>query len=116
MFVEERNQAHDKKTPRSILLVVLVVLDGMKLVAKSGSQHAGCIQPAIMYHGILPACATATAHTFAFEFDLVMDVMAIFNNKQAEVSTGEKTHDTTVYKVCKHVAWSKHAVKLWQYV
>ena len=31
-----------------------------------------------------------------------------FSNKQAEVSTGEKTCDTTVYKVWKHVAWSKH--------
>ena len=62
---------------------------------------------------ILPACTTATAHTFAFEFDLVMDLMAIFSNKQAEVSTGENTYDTTVYKLWKHVAWSKHAVKSW---
>ena len=65
---------------------------------------------------ILPACTTATAHTFAFEFDLVMDLMAIFSNKQAQVSTREKTYDTTVYKVWKHVAWSKHAVKSWLYV
>ena len=27
--------------------------------------------------GKLPACTAATAHTFAFEFDLVMDLMAI---------------------------------------
>ena len=47
----------------------------------------------------LPACTTATAHIFAFEFDLVMDLMAIFNNKHTEVSTGEKTYDMTVYKV-----------------
>ena len=65
---------------------------------------------------ILPACTTATAHTFAFEFDLVMDLMAIFSNKQAEVSTGEKTYDTTVYIVWEHIAWSKHAVKSWLYV
>ena len=39
-----------------------------------------------------------------------------FSNKQAEVSTGEKTYDTTVYKVRKHIAWSKHAVKSWLYV
>ena len=65
---------------------------------------------------ILPACTTATAHTVAFEFDLVVDLMAIFSNKQAEVSTGEKTCDTTVYKVWKHVAWPKHAVKSWLYV
>ena len=38
-----------------------------------------------------PSSTTATAHTFAFEFDLVMNLMAIFSNKQAEVSTGEKT-------------------------
>ena len=55
---------------------------------------------------------SATAHTFAFEFDLVMDVMAIFSKKQAEVSTGEKTFDTTVYKVWKHVASLKHVMKL----
>ena len=48
---------------------------------------------------VLPVCTTATAHTFPFEFDLVMDFMAIFSNKQAEVSTKEKTNDTTVYKV-----------------
>ena len=65
---------------------------------------------------ILPPCTTATAHTLAFEFDLVMDFMAIFSSKQAEVSTGVKTYDTTVYKGWKHVAWSKHVVKLWQYV
>ena len=65
---------------------------------------------------ILLACTTAKVHTFAFEFDLVMDLMAIFSNKQAEVSTGEKPYDTTVYKVWKHVAWSKHAVKSWLYV
>ena len=65
---------------------------------------------------ILPACTTATAHTFAFEFDLVMDVMAILNNKQTELSTGEKTYDMTVYKVWKRAAWSKHAVKSWLYV
>ena len=53
---------------------------------------------------------------FAFEFDLVRDFMAIFSNKQTEVSTGEKTYHTTVYKVWKHVAWSTHAVKWWQYV
>ena len=64
---------------------------------------------------ILPVCTTATAYTFAFEFDLVMDFMAIFSNKQA-VSTGGKTYDTTIYKVWKHVAWWKHAVNLWQYV
>ena len=56
-------------------------------------------------YGILPACTTATAHTFAFEFDPVRDVMAILSNKQAEVSTGEKTYDATVYKVWKHVTW-----------
>ena len=39
-----------------------------------------------------------------------------FSNKQAEVSTGVKTYDTTVYEVWKHVAWSKHAVKLRQNV
>ena len=65
---------------------------------------------------IFPAYTTATAHTFAFEFDLVMDLMAIFSNKQAEVSTGEKTYDTTVYKVWKHIPWSKHAVKSWLYM
>ena len=65
---------------------------------------------------ILPAYTTATAHTFAFEFDLVMDLMPIFSNKEAEVSTGEKTYDTIVYKVWKHVVWSKHAVKSWLYV
>ena len=64
----------------------------------------------------LPARTTATAHTFAFEFDLVMDLMAIFGNKQTEVSTGVKTYDLTVYKVWKHAAWSKHAVKSWLYV
>ena len=42
--------------------------------------------------------------------------MAIFSKKQAEVSTGLKTYDTTVNEVWKHVAWSKHVVKLWQYV
>ena len=31
---------------------------------------------------ILLACTTATADTFAFEFDLVMDVMAMFSNTQ----------------------------------
>ena len=56
-------------------------------------------------YGILPACATATAHTFAFEFDPMRGVIAIFSNKQAEVSTGEKTYDATVYKVWKHVTW-----------
>ena len=64
----------------------------------------------------LPACTTATAHTFAFEFDIVMDLMAIFSNKQTEVSTGKKTYDMTVYKVWKHAARSKHAVKSWLYV
>ena len=97
----------------------------------------------------LPVCITARAHTFAFEFDPVMNFMATliarfmrptwgpsgadrtqvgpmlapwtllsghFNNKLAEVSTGEKTYDTTVYKVWKHVAWSKHEVQLWEYV
>ena len=49
-------------------------------------------------------------------FETVCKFMAIFSNKQAEVSTGVKTYDTTAYKVWKHVAWSKHAVKLWQYV
>ena len=48
---------------------------------------------------ILLACTTATAHTFAFEFDLVMDVMAIFSNTQTEESTGEKTYYMRVYKV-----------------
>ena len=67
----------------------------------------------VTWQFILPVCTTATAHTFAFEFEVVMDLMAIFSNKQAEVSTGEKTYDTTVYKVWKHVAWSKHAVKSW---
>ena len=52
---------------------------------------------------ILPACTTATAHIHTFAFDLVMDFMAIFSNKQAEVST-----DTRVYKVWKHVTRSKH--------
>ena len=65
---------------------------------------------------ILPACTTATAHTFAFEFGLVVDLMAIFTNRQAEVSTGGKTCETTVYKVWKYVAWSTHAVKSWLYV
>ena len=64
----------------------------------------------------LPACTTATAHTFAFEFDLVMGLMAIFSNKQTEVSTGEKTYDMTVYEIWKHAAWSKHAVKSWLFV
>ena len=34
-----------------------------------------------------------------------MDFMAIYSNKQPEVSTGVKTYDTTVYthKSCKHV-------------
>ena len=64
----------------------------------------------------LPACTTATAHTLAFEFDLVMDPMAIFSNKQTEVSTGEKTYDMTVYEIWKHAAWSKHAAKSWLYV
>ena len=81
---------------------------------------SGCVKPSMhldmRLHCILPACTTATAHTFAFEFDLVMDRMAIFNNKQAEVSIGGKTCDTTVYNVWKHVAWSKHAVKSWLYV
>ena len=39
-----------------------------------------------------------------------------FSNKQTEVSTGVKTYDTTVHEVWKHVAWSKHVVKPWQYV
>ena len=68
------------------------------------------------HNPILPACTTATAHKLAFEFDLVIDVMAIFSNKQAVVSTGVTTYDMTVYKVWKHVAWSKHVMKLWQYV
>ena len=63
----------------------------------------------------LPVCTTATAHTFAFEFDLVMDLMAIFSNRQTEESTGEKTYDMTVYEIWKHAAWSKHAVKSWLY-
>ena len=41
---------------------------------------------------------------------------AYFSNKQTDVSTGEKTYDMTVYKVWKHAAWSKHAVKSWLYV
>ena len=45
-----------------------------------------------------------------------MDFMATFSNKQAEVSTGEKTYDTIDFNAWKHVAWSKHEVKLWQYV
>ena len=39
-----------------------------------------------------------------------------FSYKQADVLIGVKTYDTTVYEVWKHVAWSKHVVKLWQYV
>ena len=74
------------------------------------AQHV--FQPAFK----LPVCTTATAHIFAFEFDLVMDLIAIFNNKQTEVSTGEKTYDMTVYKVWKHAAWSKYAVKSWLHV
>ena len=54
-------------------------------------------QASWMKEPILPTCTTATAHNIAFEFDLVMDFMAIFSNKQAEVSTGEKTCDVTVY-------------------
>ena len=33
-----------------------------------------------------------------------MDFIAIFSNTQAEVSTGEKTYDMTVYQVWKHAA------------
>ena len=68
------------------------------------------------YTSKLPMCTTATAHTFALEFDLVMDLMVIFSNKQTEVSTGEKTYDMTIYEIWKHAAWSKHAVKSWLYV
>ena len=81
-----------------------------------GTSRTNCLSFELNPTHILPACTTATAHTFAFEFDLVMDLMAIFSNKQAEVSTGEKTYGTTVYKVSKHIAWSKHAVKSWLYV
>ena len=45
-----------------------------------------------------------------------MDCVTIYSDKQAEVSTGDKKCNTTVYKVWKHVAWTKHGVKLWQYV
>ena len=68
------------------------------------------------YSILSSACTTATEHKFAFEFDLVMDFMAIFSNKQAEVSTGEKMYDTAVYEVWKKIVWSKHTVKLWQHV
>ena len=96
----------------------------------SPSQHVNCPNPIISSISLLlchvspsshhitklPACTTATAHTLAFEFDLVMDLMAIFSNKQTEVSTGEKTYDMTVYEIWKHAAWSKPAVKSWLYV
>ena len=50
---------------------------------------------------LLPAYDTATAHTFALEFDLVMDFVATFGNKQAEVSTGDETYDTQYIKLGK---------------
>ena len=78
--------------------------------------EATWVIPEFITRGKLPACTTATAHTLAFEFDLVMDLMAIFSIKQTEVSTGEKTYDMTVYEIWKHAAWSKLAVKSWQYV
>ena len=99
-----------------------------KLVNKIGTAVAKVITFSIMtascnihllnWYGYpnSPACTTATAHIFAFEFDLVMDLMGIFSNKQTEVSTGEKTYDMTVYWIWKHAAWSKHAVKPWLYV
>ena len=79
-------------------------------------RNHGQISDSSMLSCKLPACTTATAHTLAFEFNLVMDLMAIFSNKQTEVSTGEKTYDMTVYEIWKHAAWSKHAVKSWRYV
>ena len=81
---------------------------------KTGALQLRSQKPRLLAIVILPACTTT--HTFAFEFDLVMDLMVIFSNKQAEVSTWEKAYHTTVYKVLKHVAWSKHAVKSRLYV
>ena len=88
----------------------------MRKLSRIHQHHSPLCFPNDNWHFILPVCTTATAYILAFEFDLVMDFMAIFSNKQAEVSTGVTTCDTTVYKVWKHVAWSKHVVELWQYV